>query len=373
MLIDYLRYLAFHGRLRGFIEDGLFNYAGDRAVNGFHLRISDDEMRSCGLLQPWRLVAEGVPPDWLAYQLFNLRVTGRVLEGKSGLRTFEYEEERPLKVEAIIDIDPTSWSEGLTEPRGTDFGTVVFRRSPPATAHLGSGEVIFDADRGRRAHGTLAGMFRSRSGISYALTCGHVARADATVILGRKRPWFMPWRGKEAVGKVCHTALPPAYTGARSGSAMIDAALARLEVGRVGRPGPVRTAALKAISGMIQEEPVHFHSSVRGRAVRARIAGVTIWKAMDLYRDNRLYDLGDVVMLGHPDHIYAASTVSRPGDSGAAVQQGWPSASTSLTPDWYGMVLGSDQAGAYATYAETLGAWATREIDDGDLDFVYES
>ena len=123
---------------------------------------------------------------------------------------------------------------------------------------------------------------------------------------------------------------------------------------------------------MIQQEPVHFRSGVRDRHIWARIAGVTIWKAIDIHRDSRMHDLGDMMMLGHPQHIYAASPVSRPGESGSAVRGGWPSPSDKSLPRWYGMIVGSDQSAAYATYAETLWDWATEQIDDGDLDFFYE-
>lgn len=370
-MIDYLRYLAFHGRLSAFVQEGFREHAGDRVVNGLHLRLSSTELQEAARCYnpPWQLVAEGTPLDWLSHDCLGLRSTGNVLGDKSGVQTWEYEEERPLRVEAIIDIDPRSWSEELSEPREAEFGTVRLRRASPATSHLGSGDVIFDKAKGRKRHGTIAGIFRSGTGAGYALTCGHVAKADASIASWNRRPWYRPWGEESLIGQVAFASLPPAYTGARWPETAVDAALIRLQASaRLSGHPP---ASPRAIAAMIQEEPVHFHSGSRRSSVRARIAGVTIWKAVDLYGKDQMYDLGDVLMLGHPHHMYGASSVSRPGDSGAAVQGGWPSTNLTHPSDWYAMIVGSDQSGAYATYAESICKWAAGRIDDGDLDFFY--
>jgi hypothetical protein len=358
--------------MRAFVSEGFREYAGDRVVNGLHLRVSPKEIQDAlrRYCPPWQLVSDGIPLDWLVHSFFGLSSTGRVLGDKTGVRTLEYDDKRPLKVEAIIDIDPRSWSEDLTEPRQTDFGTVRLRRASPATSHLGTGDVIFDRGKGRDKHGTVAGIFRSGAGADYALTCGHVAKANASVSSWDRRPWYRPWAKESLVGKVAYASLPPVHTGTRWHETAVDAALIPLQQVSTGmsRHSP---AAPRAVAAMIQEEPVHFHSGSRHVSVRARVAGVTIWKAIDLYGKDQMYDLGDVLMLGHPHHMYGASTVSRPGDSGAAVQGGWPSANTRPPADWYAMIIGSDQSGAYATYAESVWRWAGHQIDDGELDFYY--
>jgi hypothetical protein len=100
---------------------------------------------------------------------------------------------------------------------------------------------------------------------------------------------------------------------------------------------------------------------VRARWIPARILAVTVRKSIDLTKSGTLHSVGDVLMLGHRHPQYVVQFVSRPGDSGAAVRQDFSSVGpfTELN-QWYGMILGSDESGAFATHAEFLWAWASQ-------------
>lgn len=373
MLIDFLRYQAFHGSIRGFSREGYREYIGDRGLTGIHLRVAQDHVyRAWRFQPPWLAISQGLPPEWT---LPGVARTARGVGGEGVPRTFEYENQDRLKLEVILDVDPTSWSDELIESRPTDFGIVTFRRAGPAVGHLNSGDLIFDCNRGRKAHGTLAGIFRGRRG-NYGLTCGHVAGLDAEIACALNNAWLPRWAKRHQwVGRVRHNSSPPVYSGSRSLDPRLDAALVHVESSAASIAASP-AASPKPIAAMVQEEPVHFGSSTRKGNVCVRVAAVTIWKAMDLYRDGTLRDVSDVLMLGHAGYQYVRSSVSRPGDSGAAVRGGWPSAGSpheSRGQDWYGMLLGGDQCGAYASYAELLWHWAVGETSEQELDFTFGS
>jgi hypothetical protein len=71
--------------------------------------------------------------------------------------------------------------------------------------------------------------------------------------------------------------------------------------------------------------------------------------------------------------MYVSQRVSRPGDSGAAVRQDFSEVGPFRELNqWHGMILGSDEGGAYATHAEHLWEWAAQQIRDPQLDFMFE-
>lgn len=118
---------------------------------------------------------------------------------------------------------------------------------------------------------------------------------------------------------------------------------------------------------------MRFRGGGRAGETLARVSAVTVRKSIDLRSDGRLRSVGDVLMLGHRHPMYFVQNVSRPGDSGAAVRQDFASVGYfSEQNSWYGMILGSDEGGAYANYAEHLFAWAAQETGDAQLEFFYE-
>jgi hypothetical protein len=79
-------------------------------------------------------------------------------------------------------------------------------------------------------------------------------------------------------------------------------------------------------------------------------------------------------MLGHRQSMYFYQPVSRPGDSGAAVRQDFSSVGGfSELNQWYGMILGGDEAASFATHAEFLWAWAAQMMQDPNVEFVFEN
>jgi hypothetical protein len=372
MLLDYLRFAVRAGNLRHIAEDA-GSYANGRRVTGLHVRFVDEEVKRVHWDLRYRPFGEwgaGLPP-LLLEELFGLRRLGRAAGDKDGAPINEYEETRHVEVEAIVDIDPESWSEELREPRPMEFGRIVFRRAAAAQAHL-SPDSLYDVERGPGRDGTLTGFFRSRAQPmeDFALTCGHVAGPGAKVAIGRRRSPFWVARPGPVAGRVWHSSSPAPYTASPQ-PWQPDAAL--IQVGRAVRRWTDAAAGVEArpVAALIQEEPVHFWSPRRKAMIRARISGVTVWKAMDLHREGRLLDVGDVLMLGSAHYRYFASTLSQPGDSGAAVRGA--SAAPGGPADWYGMILGSDQESAYANYAELLWGWAANRLSDPDLAFCYAS
>jgi hypothetical protein len=123
---------------------------------------------------------------------------------------------------------------------------------------------------------------------------------------------------------------------------------------------------------MVQEENVSFRGAARGVETLTRVAAVTVWKKMDLLRNGNLYTVGDVLMLAHPRPMYFNARVTRPGDSGAAVRAIQPIQRVqSDIREWFGMILGSDECGGYASYAEHVLAWARLRVDDNDADLWF--
>src|SRR5207245_6541200 len=59
VLVDYLRFVAFAGRLRGFFADGLYNYVDPAITTGQHLRYAPAYLRRM-LDWPGHLVVHGL-------------------------------------------------------------------------------------------------------------------------------------------------------------------------------------------------------------------------------------------------------------------------------------------------------------------------
>jgi len=79
MLLDYLRYVAFEGRLRSFFDDAVYNYVDRDETTGQHLRFSRDYL---GRLfeslhyRDWRWDHAYYSGDWYEFWRFHLRIAG---------------------------------------------------------------------------------------------------------------------------------------------------------------------------------------------------------------------------------------------------------------------------------------------------------
>lgn len=385
MLIDYLRYVAFEGRLRDFFRKEFREYVPPEHATGMHLRFEPEELAARlemggHWFQPYHRRREREPAllqviaghFGISAQLDSLARPKVTERGRP--ETFAYREVgRPPGLEIIIDIHPDRWSERYLERRRYEDIGVVYRRSGPAKAHLRSGTRLVDASRSRRRYGTLCGLFETHRGDAYALTCGHVVDpagvvlAEATRRLGR----FELSRSFTPLGETEHHRRCGAPSGAASPTTPLDAALVSIKPSLFRLPdrGQTSLTTFGPITTLLQEEPVRFAGGRRGTETPGRVTAVTVRKSMELYGDGTLYDVGDVLMIGHRHPQYVVQPVSRPGDSGAAVRpDDWTS---EATDPWYGMILGSDEAGAYATFAEHLWAWASNQLSDPHIVFRY--
>jgi hypothetical protein len=390
VLIDYLRYVAFDGRLRHFYQEGLYNYVQPSVTTGQHLRFALDDLderigwRGHTVIRDlyWESHSRELNFERLKHDMGLASgpdgLTGPNFQIGGSPATFIYKEIDPPKLEIIIDIDPDHWTEQYSERRSYEGIPIIFRRAGPARASLSSGDKLLDNRRRRGGYGTLCGFFCSVDGPDFALTCGHVTSYGARILVERRqRIWKLPlWSNFANLGETRYYAMCGPAQGIGPVRTQLDAALIAVDpsMTRSADPKVVRQATIKPISTVLQEEPVRFRGAGRVIDTLARVSAVTVRKSIDLFKDGELRYVGDVLMLGHRHPMYIVQRVSRPGDSGAAVRQDFSSVGpfTELNR-WHGMILGSDEGGAYATHAEHLWAWAAQQIGDGNVEFLYEA
>lgn len=388
MLIDYLRYEAFAGRFQSFFEGGLQNYVDIEHTTGQHLRFDpnwiDDRWSSYDFSafveldnRHGRTMVRALDQIGLRRSSDPLMESGLSLGDKPPTYRYtptgKYRSDKFPRFEIIIDIDPKHWSKRYFEPMSYEGTPITYRRSAPARANCSSGDRLFDK---RGGYGTLCGIFQTRDGRTFGLTCGHVTRDGGEVFLEHpRRFWrfelgftFSPFGSTRY-----HTMLGPDITIERL-TTKLDAALIecnrRFEI--LQRTAKIRQAFLKPISSILQEELVHFHGASRQRLMPARISALTIRKSIDLFNDGNLHSVGDLLMLRHHQRMYIVQPVSRPGDSGAAVRGGLSERGPiEVINQCYGMVLGGDEYSAYASHAEFIWAWAGDVLSTTNLDFYF--
>lgn len=390
MLVDYLRYVAFAGRLRDFFEKGVYEYVDPIATTGQHLRFSSEflERRLGSRTQEiihdlyWNAhsqeaVFERLRRD-LGLTIDADSIVAPAVEIGGPPATFAYREMVPPELEVIIDVDPKHWAPRYSERRLFEETPVIYRRAGPARGRLSTGDKVFDLRAGRSLYGTLCGAFWTPRDGRLALTCGHVASPGSRVMVEqRRRLWKLPvgWRQRTLGATRYHAMVDRAGAMDNATRTQLDAALVAVD----SHAAPpitakvVTQATVKPISTILQEEPVRFRGGGRAAETLARVSAVTVRKSIDLFKDGQLHELGDVLMLGHRHPMYIAQRVSRPGDSGAAVRQDCSSVGPfAELNQWLGMILGSDEGGAFASYAEHLWAWAAHETGDPDIEFHFE-
>jgi hypothetical protein len=390
MLIDYLRYVAFEGRLRGFFEESLLDYVKPSVTTGQHLRFNPEYLQNrFGIGKRdifhnlyWNSHSEGLIFDELKERMGLEGGSDNLIapQYKIGERpsTFRYKElNRFPELQIIIDIDPIHWTEYSNSERQFNGVPVIYRRAGPAKANLRSGDRLFKRNEGRSGYGTLCGVFTDHKNLAFALTCGHVADIGAHMLVEqRHKIWKLPaWSSFTTLGNTRYLAsnltIPNNVQTYSNVQTHLDAALIEMDFHKLNFEQQYQ-ASLKPISTLLQEEPVRFRGAGRYLDSLARVSAITVRKSIDLFKNGQLHQVGDVLMLGHRHPMYFVQRVSRPGDSGAAVRQDFSSFGqfTQLN-QWHGMILGSDEGGAYASYAEHLWAWATQVTGDTDIDFFF--
>lgn len=388
MLIDYLRYQAFSGRLQGFFEEGLYNYVDPEETTGQHLRFSPDWIDHHWGYYGHKIIYD--PYFWdrksdvtlasLADRLGLSRHSGTHLLSEITLGerppTHSYREDLFPHLDIIIDIDPNHWSKRYSESRSYEDIPIVYRRSGHARANFGTGDRLVDRFQKRAGYGTLCGVFETAAGQTFGLTCGHVTRDRGEVLAEHPRRFWKFEFGStfSAFGSTVHHTICGPEVKIGKVTTQLDAALVAIHKKIERSPSDESTnhAYLKPIMSLLQEEPVQFKGASRHRATPARVSAVTVRKSIDLFNDGALHSVGDVLMLGHRERMYIAQPVSRPGDSGSAVRFGYSeSGRFELLNQWYGMVLGGDEQSAYASHAECIWAWAAKCLSGQSLDFYF--
>lgn len=387
MLIDYLRYVAFEGRLRSFFEGNISDYAERSVTTGAHLRFDPADLEDrIGYRKlpsyPKFVLSKNSQDDAIHELKYRIGIhggpdnlTASPLQLDQRPSAFFYAETMPPpQLQIIIDIDPGQWSPRYTERPNYQGTPIIYRRSGVAKGHFQSGERVFDKAFGPSRYGSLCGFFKDGRASLFALTCGHVAGDSAKVSVDRGfRVWRLPlWKSEKTLGRVRSMTIPGRLSSTIRDQ--LDASLIEIRPTRFrAQDRSLPASIIKPISTMLQEEPVRFRGSGRGSDTLARIAAVTVRKSIDLLRDDVLRDVGDVLMLGHRVPMYISQRVSRGGDSGAAVRSD-PDfyGAESDAHQWHGMVLGSDDAGAYATFSEHLWAWTADVLGDADLEFSFD-
>lgn len=373
MLIDYLRYVAFRGSLQPFFTDQFQRFVDPSVTTGLHLRFDPlflsgpygprDQANTGFVLSHWRKQL-GATETWpqRAGLGFNDDAPWAV----------DYQTQHQPRLQIVIDVEPRRWNREYMSPREYEGVPIVYRPAAAARAHSESGQKIFDDVLGPSEFGTLCGTFLTGNRSSFGLTCGHVAAPGRQVLVRQRRKlWSVPlWSTDRPLGRSVHWALPQPGIQLTPIDNHIDAALIDMGVPDVTAG---TTADIRPISTMLQEDPVFFRGSGRPAPTLARVAGITVQKSIDLLKDGHMRSVGDVLMLGHPRPMYLHRRVSQPGDSGAAVRQARSSYTLAADADeWHGMILGSDDSAAYATYAERLWAWASMVTGDAGIEFVYD-
>ena len=388
MLIDYLRYQAFAGRLQEFFEEGLYNYVDPEHSTGQHLRFAPDWIDS-----HWGFFGHDLIEGFYDGRYSRGLAMARVLD-RLGLTRFpdalmqsgfalgerppthRYKDADFPRLEVIIDIDPKNWREGYSESRSYEDTPITYRRSAPARANFSTGDRIVDKFEKRGGYGTLCGLLQTEDGRTFGLTCGHVTRDRGEVLVEHPRRFWRFEFGStfSSFGSTRrHTMCGPEMKIGRL-TTQLDAALiaCNRRIERSQSEAVIGQAFLKPISSVLQEEPVQFRGASRHRSTPARISALTVRKSIDLFNDGNLHSVGDVLMLGHRERMYVIQPVSRPGDSGAAVRFGLSeSGPFELINQWYGMVLGGDEHSAYASHAECIWAWVGDTLSTRNLDFYF--
>lgn len=202
MLIDYLRYQAFSGRLQGFFEEGLYNYVDPEQSTGQHLRFAPDWIDSHwgffghDLIEGFydgrhtRGLAMARVLDRLGFTRFPDTLMQSEFAWGERPPTHKYNDDGFPRLEVIIDIDPKHWSERYSEPRSYADTPILYRRSAPARANFSAGDRLVDKFQKRGGYGTLCGMFQTDDGRAFGLTCGHVTRNRGEVLVEHPRRFW---------------------------------------------------------------------------------------------------------------------------------------------------------------------------------------
>lgn len=388
MLIDYLRYQAFSGRLRNFFEEGFNEYVDHNQSTGQHLRFAPDWIDS-----HWGFYGHEIIEDFYDFRHSRDRVMARILSELGFTRSpgvsthskialgekppaYQYKDGAFPKLEIIIDIHPKHWSEQYSDTSSYEGTRILYRRSAPARANFRAGDRLVDKFQKRGGYGTLCGLIQTDDERTFGLTCGHVTRDRGEVLVEHPRRFWRFELGStfSSFGSTRHYTMCGPETKIGGFTTQLDAALIACDrrIERSQSEAVIGQAFLKPISSVFQEEPVHFRGANRRRATPARISAVTVRKSIDLFNDGNLHSVGDVLMLGHRERMYIVQPVSRPGDSGAAVRFGLSeNGPFELINQWYGMVLGGDEHSAYASHAECIWAWVADTLSTRNLDFYF--
>ncbi|KJE36321.1 hypothetical protein UF64_03985 [Thalassospira sp. HJ] len=382
MLIDYLRYEAFSGRLSKLFQSDLPDFINPEHSTGQHIRYIPDETYARWLLAvqahystPWH-----VSNDYLHFY-YNYFIHSEPENQPQFILdqippTHPYRSLSFPKYEIIIDVAPEYWGDKYYERREFETTPIRYRKSGPAKANLGTGDrIVSEGSISSGSYGTLCGTFKLENGDVFGLTCGHVTDLGSEVHLESFRRILGIKFGSQRfpLGTTQHytTCGPDIKIG--QVTTKLDAAL--IKGSNSSSPSSqhrnTTSAIIQKISEIHQEDPIFFYGAYRNSATKGKVSALTVRKSIDIFNDGTLHSIGDVLMLGHRSPQYVSQRLSNPGDSGSAVRLGV----SSLGPDddtsrWYGMIIGGDEHHSYASHAECIYAWVTRELNTQNMQFL---
>ncbi|MFB6414943.1 MULTISPECIES: hypothetical protein [Bradyrhizobium] len=359
MSLDFLRALAFSGELTSFFREDPLSLI-ERGANGIQLRFDDDFMRAA--FEGARESSYEPITNWYQGRPVSTLVSLAIQEIWNGDRKAIFEHrryslgqwyernngEKRKSINILVDVaDPKHplFSEGPTQYEGY---RIKYRAAGPIQPHYMCGDSIkVGATKG---YGTICGFFRDTAGErTYALTCGHVGHRKGVSITSPER------RKAIKLGKVDSLIVPtgrgPCNRYADPTANGVDAALIKIDPHVSIEAGSPRT--VHPVAAISQGDLVEIRG--RGGPKQAQVISATIWKQIDLFKTGTMYCCGDIFELGFREPVYFQTSLSRPGDSGAAVLR------PGLPDEWFGMLIGGYGPTSYASYAAHIVDWATAE------------
>lgn len=350
MSLDFLRRLAFEGELKNFFAEDIFGF-GERAT-GLSLRFDPEFLYAVGRSvyhsDRFGNRSNVYQEDGFSSVLSQVLVHWDDEKRWDDHHYYPWSKGRREIVQIVVDHEPGS--DLRREGRDNFEGfPIKYRQQGPIVPQFACGSQI---QAPSTKLGTICGFFEDgATGRAYGLTCGHVANGVGDKMKGSGR--LTGTFGDVVAREV------PASTGncnrhAQAGMNSVDAAFVEIDSSVTLNVGLDRTLA--AISGINDGDYVTFVGQGSRKSAKARVMSATIWKRFDANRDGNLVCFGDIFEISHPNTQYVATSLSRDGDSGAAVLK----PGINGEPDeWIGMLIGSQRSSSYVCYAENVMNWIT--------------
>lgn len=248
----------------------------------------------------------------------------------------------------VILRDPYDPKRFPDVPRSIDKHPIIYEHRPEAVGYLLTpGDFLACA-----GEGTLGGFLWNTNDSTYqAMSCAHVLGAAVARAYSPEPGIFT---SKSEIGSVTFWDMPSASTGKcnrkiQPYAPVVDLALVTVDSATatsISVPGLGRVTADTAIANMDQDDPVDFVGYKSGH-VKAKTAEFNIWKELKINGVATCYS--DLFVIDHVNYPYIATSLAKPGDSGA-----WIASTSGAAVWWDGMLIGGDGIRAYCCFAENI-------------------